>query len=167
MATYYNHCQVGIVDASGNVNVIYPQTYASDVKVGTANSSIGITTSSTVQSLISALGSAATKNVGDLVTNSSSSSSTSQAYSCNQINSKLNELNSKIIFSFETITLVGGNWGGIAKPGYDLLSASTNRSDTSYHVVGFSMNGSSWIIYFSDTNTGAQVSVICFWLKVS
>ena len=96
MATYYNHCQVGIVDASGNVNVIYPQTYASDVKVGTANSSIGITTSSTVQSLISALGSAATKNVGDLVTNSASSSSTSQAYSCNQINSKLNELNSKI-----------------------------------------------------------------------
>ena len=96
MATYYNHCQVGIVDASGNVNVIYPQTYASDVKVGTANSSIGITTSSTVQSLISKLGSAATKNVGDLVTNSASSSSTSQAYSCNQINSKLNELNSKI-----------------------------------------------------------------------
>ena len=96
MATYYNHCQVGIVDASGNVNVIYPQTYASDVKVGTANSSIGITTSSTVQSLISKLGSAATKNVGDLVTNSASSSSTSQAYSCNQINSKLNELNSKM-----------------------------------------------------------------------
>ena len=76
-------------------------------------------------------------------------------------------LSSKIIFSFETITLVGGNWGGIAKPGYDLLSASTNRSDTSYHVVGFSMNGSSWIIYFSDTNTCAHVSVICFWLKVS
>ena len=104
MATYYNHCQVGIVDASGNVNVIYPQTYASDVKVGTANSSIGITTSSTVQSLISALGSAATKNVGDLVTNSSSSSSTSQAYSCNQINSKLNELNSNKYYVYNRYT---------------------------------------------------------------
>ena len=76
-------------------------------------------------------------------------------------------LSSKIVFYFETITLVGGNWGGIRKPGYDLLSASTNRSDTSYHVVGFSMNGSEWIIYFSDSNKGAQVSVICFWLKVS
>lgn len=99
MATYYNHCQVGIVDASGNVNVIYPQTYASDVKVGTANKGIGIDTSSTVQSLITALGTAAIKNVGDLVTNSASSASTTQAYSCAQINSKLTELNSKMYSS--------------------------------------------------------------------
>ena len=33
MATTYNHAQIGVVDASGNVNVIYPQTYASDVVI--------------------------------------------------------------------------------------------------------------------------------------
>ena len=77
-------------------------------------------------------------------------------------------LSSKIIFSLETITLVGGNWGAIHKQSYDLLSASTNRPDTSYHVTGFSMNNTSgWIIYFSDSNKDAKVSVICFWLKVS
>ena len=33
MATTYTHCQLGVVDSSGNVNVIYPQTYASDVVI--------------------------------------------------------------------------------------------------------------------------------------
>ena len=33
MATIYNHAQIGVIDSSGNVNVIYPLTYAKDVTV--------------------------------------------------------------------------------------------------------------------------------------
>lgn len=33
MATVYNHGPIGVIDPTGNVNVIYPQTYAKDVLV--------------------------------------------------------------------------------------------------------------------------------------
>jgi len=37
MATTYNNCQMGIVDASGNLSVIYPQTKASLVSCDSGN----------------------------------------------------------------------------------------------------------------------------------
>lgn len=33
MAAEYDHVQIGVIDSSGNVNIIYPQTYAKDVIV--------------------------------------------------------------------------------------------------------------------------------------
>ena len=41
MATNYNHVQLGVVDANGDVNVLYPQSTAKDVSISrTSNSRI-------------------------------------------------------------------------------------------------------------------------------
>ena len=60
MATTYNNAQIGIVDSSGNVNVIYPITTGANVAI-TANSNY--TSGTTVQKLVSGLGAAAFKSV--------------------------------------------------------------------------------------------------------
>ena len=72
MATTYNHAQIGIVDASGNVNVIYPATTGADVSI-TANSAIS-STATTVQALVSALKSGAIYTVSDSTTSPASGS---------------------------------------------------------------------------------------------
>lgn len=53
MATSYNHAQIGIVDAKGNVSVIYPVTDAKNVKV---SSNSNVPTAKTVQEIVSHLG---------------------------------------------------------------------------------------------------------------
>ena len=74
-------------------------------------------------------------------------------------------LSNKVVYDTVTVTLQG-NWAAVVKSGYTLISAESLRSDTSYHVTGFSYNGSSHIIYFSDNNAGAQLNVQVIWLKI-
>ena len=74
-------------------------------------------------------------------------------------------LSNKVVYDTVTVTLQG-NWAAVVKSGYTLISAESLRSDTSYHVTGFSCNGSSHIIYFSDNNAGAQLNVQVIWLKI-
>lgn len=74
-------------------------------------------------------------------------------------------LSNKIVYDTVTVTLKG-DWAPVFKSGYTLISAKSLRPDTSYHVTGFSYNGSSHIIYFSESNTGAQLDVQVVWLKI-
>lgn len=97
MATTYNHAQIGIVDASGNVNVIYPATTGADVSI-TANSAIS-STATTVQALVSALKSGAIYTVSDSTTSPTSGSKYLwSAYKVKSyVDGQISTLNSKII----------------------------------------------------------------------
>lgn len=72
MATNYYNAQIGVVDASGNVNVIYPITKA-------ANVDLVATSYSTVEACLAALGTAAFKNASDTYTATGSTVATTKA----------------------------------------------------------------------------------------
>lgn len=91
MATTYNHAQIGIVDASGNVNVIYPITTGADVSITRTNTKLP-TAATTAQALANALGKLAfvDSQISD------SETSTTKTWSSNKINSAITELNSNL-----------------------------------------------------------------------
>ena len=90
--TTTTHCKMGIVDASGNVNVLYPQTTGADVSI-TPNSAAASAT--TVQALVNALtASAFIQNFTGI--DDTSTSSTVKTWSANKINSEISALNSNI-----------------------------------------------------------------------
>ena len=90
--TTTTHCKMGIVDASGNVNVLYPQTTGADVSI-TPNSAAADAT--TVQALVNALtASAFISNFSGI--DDSSTSSTVKTWSANKINSEISTLNSNL-----------------------------------------------------------------------
>lgn len=72
MATNYYNAQIGVVDASGNVNVIYPITKA-------ANVDLVATSYSTVEACLAALGTAAFRNASDTYTATGSTVATTKA----------------------------------------------------------------------------------------
>ena len=61
------HCKMGIVDPSGNVNVLYPQTTGSDVSI-TPNATIKSTTVQGMVDEVAALNSDLTSQISNLVT---------------------------------------------------------------------------------------------------
>lgn len=66
MATTYNHVQIGVVDASGNVSVLYPINTANDVTIDNTNSSLPASVSN-AQELIDNLGNMAFDDGEELV----------------------------------------------------------------------------------------------------
>lgn len=56
MATTYNHVQLGVVDANGNVDVLYPQNTADDVSVSRSSNSRIPSSVSTLQGLVNNIG---------------------------------------------------------------------------------------------------------------
>lgn len=101
MATTYNHCQIAIVDASGNVSVIYPITQAQDVSVVRTSNANLPTTVTTAQKLANALGALAFKNVADIISTDGATTSTTKTWSSSVINTKLTELSSKLEYKKE------------------------------------------------------------------
>ena len=92
--TTTTHCKMGIVDASGNVNVLYPQTTGADVSI-TPNSAAPNAT--TVQALVNALtASAFISNFSGI--DDTNTSSTVKTWSAHKINSEISALNSKISY---------------------------------------------------------------------
>ena len=89
MATTYNHAQIGIVDASGNINVIYPITTGADVSITRTNTKLP-TAATTAQALANAFGKLAfaDSEISDSVT------STTKTWSSNKINTAITKLNS-------------------------------------------------------------------------
>lgn len=65
MSTKYSHVQLGIVDASGNLNVLYPVNTAKDVSLIRTNTKIPSTVS-TMQQFADVMGDLAFKNKNDL-----------------------------------------------------------------------------------------------------
>lgn len=65
MSTKYSHVQLGIVDASGNLNVLYPVNTAKDVSLIRTNTKIPSTVK-TVQQFADVMGDLAFKNKNDL-----------------------------------------------------------------------------------------------------
>lgn len=65
--TTYTHVQVGIVDSSGNVNVLYPVNYASDVQVDKSKNKVIPSSISNLQELLNNIGEMAFSNGNDLV----------------------------------------------------------------------------------------------------
>jgi hypothetical protein len=94
MATTYTHAQIGIVDASGNVNVIYPITTGADVSIDRTSNANLPTTATTAQKLANALGALAFKNIADIISTDGSTTSTTKTWSSSVINSKLTALSS-------------------------------------------------------------------------
>lgn len=66
MATRYNHIQLGVVNANGDVDVLYPQTTARDVAVDKSNSKIPHNVDD-LQELVSSFGEMAFENKDKLV----------------------------------------------------------------------------------------------------
>ena len=78
--TITTHCKMGIVDASGNVNVLYPQTTGSDVSITPTS----VVTATTVQGLVNNLkASAFISNFTGI--NDNSTTSTTATYSASKI----------------------------------------------------------------------------------
>ena len=63
MATNYYNAQIGVVDASGNVNVIYPITKADNVDVTSANYG-GSSATTVLQTALNNLASAVANAIG-------------------------------------------------------------------------------------------------------
>lgn len=117
MATTYNHCQIAIVDASGNVSVIYPITQAQDVSVVRTSNANLPTTVTTAQKLANALGALAFKNVADIISTDGTATSNTKTWASSVINTKLTELSSNLSnLYFESgktnaDMYTVGNWG--------------------------------------------------------
>ena len=96
MATTYNHAQIGIVDASGNINVIYPITTGADVSITRTNTKLP-TAATTAQALANAFGKLAfaDSEISD------SETSTTKTWSSNKINTAITKLNSKLTENFQ------------------------------------------------------------------
>ena len=100
MSTTYTHTRLSIVDAAGNVNVLYPSTTGSDVTVSQANNTIlatkGITT---VQGLADALRSSAFSDTIDpssLIDDTAGDGDTSVTWSADKITDALAQVSGNI-----------------------------------------------------------------------
>ena len=67
MATTYNHIQLGVVDANGNVNVLYPVNTAGDVSVDKSNNERIPSSVTNVQDMLDTIGTMAFDDGEDLV----------------------------------------------------------------------------------------------------
>ena len=92
MATTYVHTRMGIIDASGDTYILYPQNTAADVSVSRANNSEIPSTVTNVQLLADALAASAFAVPID----DTSTTSTTKSWSANKINSELSQLNSNL-----------------------------------------------------------------------
>ena len=90
MSTTYIHTRIGVIDAAGDTNILYPQTTAQDVSVSRSNNSEIPNTVSNIQGLADALVASAFA----IPIDDSSTSSTTKSWSANKINSALTQLNS-------------------------------------------------------------------------
>ena len=95
MATTYSNAQLGIVDNSGNVKVVYPVTKATLVKMSTTRNS-----QTTVDGLLGTLGDCAYKNVSSIIDSgntfdgTASYTSTTTTFNQKQIANLYSQLNS-------------------------------------------------------------------------
>lgn len=100
MSTTYTHTRLSIVDAAGNVNVLYPSTTGSDVTVSQANNAIlatkGITT---VQGLADALKSSAFSDTIDpssLIDDTAGDGDTNVTWSADKITDAIAQVSGNI-----------------------------------------------------------------------
>ncbi len=155
MATTYNHCQIAIVDASGNVSVIYPITQAQDVSVVRTSNANLPTTVTTAQKLANALGALAFKNVADIISTDGATTSTTKTWSSSVINTKLTELSSNInelnsdlngIIKTVDITTQTDGAGNAVVCGIGGVLPIGFFSTTSHYVYSFFWAGAYWYI---------------------
>ena len=93
MATTYIHTRMGVIDANGDTNILYPQNTAIDVSVSRANNSEIPSSVATIQQLADSLAASAFA----IPIDDTSTSSTTKSWSANKINSELTALNSNLV----------------------------------------------------------------------
>ena len=142
MATTYNHAQIGIVDASGNINVIYPITTGADVSITRTNTKLP-TAATTAQALANAFGKLAfaDSEISD------SETSTTKTWSSNKINTAITKLNSNC----KKINTYVGNDGKIH-------FVNSGGADT---VLNFSSGAKSIVLNMDNYGWSSTIRISC------
>ena len=115
MATTYSNAQLGIVDNSGNVKVVYPVTKATLVKMSTTRNS-----QTTVDGLLGTLGDCAYKNVSSIIDSgntfdrTASYTSTTTTFNQKQIANLYSQLNSNTTYVASGDLIFTDNKGSIS-----------------------------------------------------
>ena len=165
MATTYNDTQIAVIDASGNISVIYPRTKASLV-------SLSATSYSNVEDCLAALGTAAFKNTSNIYVATGNTVATTKAVydSFTNLSNKIKTYTAHGNISKGSGLAAGGEWHptiGNIPSGYLLDTFSmTVISPAGYCFPTIDADGigtTSIVLWVRNLHTVGASNVIIYW----